>query len=108
MVAEPGASPIVDVLVPLIMEEIVKVVKTVLQEQISERIRKQIDDVFVSQIVDQVTEVCPRPQTETDHGSVQRNRVFDVPVPEMVKQLVEVPETVSQDRIQQRDCGADR
>ena len=29
-------------------------------------------------------------------------QILDVPVPEMVKQLVEVPETVSEDRIQQR------
>ena len=29
-------------------------------------------------------------------------QILDVPVPEMAKQLVEVPETVSQDRIQQR------
>ena len=42
MVAEHGCPHIVDVLVPPIMEEIAKVVKTVLQEQISERIRKQI------------------------------------------------------------------
>ena len=52
MVAEHGsprvAKHIMDVLVPPIMEEIVKVVKTVLQERISERIRKQIVDVFVS------------------------------------------------------------
>ena len=59
------ARRIVDVLFPAIMEEIVKVVKTVLQEQISERIRKQIVDVYVSQVVEQVTEVPktfkPRP-----------------------------------------------
>ena len=54
MVAEPGrsAASLVDALVPPIMEEIVKIVKTVIQEQISERIRKQIDDVFVSQVVE--------------------------------------------------------
>ena len=52
MVAEPGGprergrsritEHIVDVLILLIMEEVAKVVKTVLQEQISERICKQI------------------------------------------------------------------
>ena len=42
----------------LIVEEIVEVVKTLLQEQISERIRTQIGDVNVSQIVERVTEVA--------------------------------------------------
>ena len=102
MVAEPGASQIVDVLVPLIMEEIVKIVKTVLQEQISERIcetdRRRL---HVSQIVEQVTEV---PKTSNCDRTLQctAEQIFDVPGPEMVKQLVEVPKTVSQDRIQQR------
>ena len=96
-----SAASLVDVLVPPILEEIVKVVKTVLQEQISERIRKQIDDVFVSQIVDQVTEV---PKTSNRDRTLQctAEQIFDVPGPEMAKQLVEVPETVSQERIQQR------
>ena len=43
---------------------------------------------------------CPRPQAGTEPCSAQRNRVFDVTGPEMAKQSVEVPETVSQDRIQ--------
>ena len=62
------ARQIVDVLVPPIMEEIAKVVKTVLQEQISERIRKQIVDVYVSQVVEQVTEV---PKTSSRDRSLQ-------------------------------------
>ena len=52
-----SAASLIDALVPPIMEEIAKVVKTVLQEQISERIRKQIVDVHVSQVVAQE----PRP-----------------------------------------------
>ena len=40
------------------------------------------------------------------HGTVEQ--ILDVLVPEMAKQLVEVPETISPDKIQQRDCGADR
>ena len=62
------ARQIVDVLVPPIMEEIAKVVKTVLPEQISERIRKQIVDVYVSQVVEQVTEV---PKTSSRDRSLQ-------------------------------------
>ena len=34
------------------------------------------------------------------HGTVEQ--ILDVPVPEMVEQLVEVPETVSRDGVQQR------
>ena len=105
IVAEHGrpriAERIVDVLVPAIMEEIVKVVKTVLQEQISERIRKQIVDVCVSQVVEQVAEV---PKTSSRDRSLQciAEQILDVPVPEMVKHVVEAPKTVPQDRIQQR------
>ena len=98
MVAPPAS--LVDALVPPI-EEIVKVVKTVLQEQISERIRKQIVDVHVSQVVAQATEV---PKTSSRDRSLQctAEQSLDVPVPEMVRQLVEVPKTVPQDRIRQR------
>ena len=97
MVAERGrprlAKHIVDVLVPLITEEIVEVLKTVFQEQISERICKQI--------VEQAAEVL---KTSSRDRTLQRaaERIPKVPVPEMTKQLVEVPETVSQDRIKQR------
>ena len=101
MVAEHGASHFVDVLVPLVMEEIVEEINAVPWEQISERIRKRIADVHVSQIVEQVTEV---PKTSNRDRTLQctAEQIFDVPGPEMVKQLVEVPETVSQERIQQR------
>ena len=105
MVAERGrprlAQHIVDVLVPLIAEEIVKVVKTVLQEQISEKICQQIDDVFVSHVVEQVTGL---PKTPSRDRTLQcaAEQIPNVPVPEMVEQLVEVPETISQDRIKQR------
>ena len=81
------AEHIVDVLVPLITEEIVEVLKTVFQEQISERICKQI--------VEQTAEV---PKTSRRDRTLQRaaQQILDVPLPEMVTQLVEVPETVSQ------------
>ena len=109
MVAEQrcSAASLVDVLVPPIMEEIVKIVKTVLQEQISERIRKQIDDVFLPQIVDQVTEV---PKTSNCVRTSQRavEQIFDVPVPEMVNQLVEASKTVPPRQNPAADCGADR
>ena len=47
-----------NVLVPLTIEEIVEVVKVVLRERISERIREQIVDVHVPRAVEQVTEVA--------------------------------------------------
>ena len=71
MVVEHGsprvAERIVDVLVPPIMEEIVKVVTTVLQERISVRICKQIVDVFVStgcraSLLKSAQELKPRPK----------------------------------------------
>ena len=80
-------------LTPLIMEEIAKVVKTVLQEQISERIRKHI--------IEQATEVL---KTSSRERTLQRavEQIPDVPVPEMVTQLLEVPKIVPQDRILQQ------
>ena len=95
------ARRISDVLVPPIMEEIVKVVKVVFQEQIAERICEQIADVDGSQVAAQDTEVS---KTSNRDRTLQRavEQIFDVPGPEMAKQLVEVPETVSPDRIQQR------
>ena len=98
MVAEHGcsAASFVDAIVPPILEEIVKVVKTVLQEQISGRIRTQIGDVHVSLVVE--------PETSSRDRSLQCTveQSLDVPVPEMVRQLVEAPKTVPQDRIRQR------
>ena len=47
-----------NVLAPLIMEEIVEVVKVVLRERISERILEQIVDVHVPRAVELVTEVA--------------------------------------------------
>ena len=96
MVAEQrgcSAASLVEVLVPLIMEEIAKIVKTVLQVQISERICKQI--------VEQATEV---PKTSSRDRTLQRavEQILDVPVPEMVTRLLEVPKIIPQDRILQR------
>ena len=50
---------------------------------------------------------CPRPQAETELYSAQQNTILDVPVPEMVTQLLEVPKIVPQDRILQQTSGAD-
>ena len=67
--------------------------KTVFQEQISERICKQI-----------VEQAAEAPKTSSRDRTLQRaaEQIPNVPVPEMVTQLMEVPETVSQDRITQR------
>ena len=71
------------------------------QERILERICKQIVDVHVSQVVEQVTGV---PKTPSRDRILQCTveQILDVLVPEMVKQLMEVPKTVPQDRTQQR------
>ena len=52
-------------------------------------------------------QLCPDPlwtvrsQAETEPCSVQWKQILDVPVPETVKQLAEMPKIVSQDRIQE-------
>ena len=105
MVAEPGrphvAERIVDVLIPLIMEEIVEAISAVPRERIAKRICEQIVDVDGSQVAEQDTEV---PKTSSRDRTSQRTveQILSVPVPEMVTQLVEVPNNVSQDRIKQR------
>ena len=90
-----------DVLIPLIMEEIVEIIKVVLQERISERIREQTVDVHVPRVVEQVSEV---PKTSSRDRTLQcaAEQIPDVPVPEMVTQLLEVPKIIPQDRILQR------
>ena len=95
------ARRIADVLVPLIMEEIVEIVKVVFHERIAERICEQIVDVHVPRAVEQVTEV---PKTSSRDRTLQctAEQILDVLAPEMAKQLVEAPETVSRDKIQQR------
>ena len=103
MVAEQrcSAASLVDVLIPLIMEEIVEIIKVVLQERISERIREQTVDVHVPRVVEQVSEV---PKTSSRDRTLQcaAEQIPDVPVPEMVTQLLEVPKIIPQDRILQR------
>ena len=64
-------------------------VRHVVGEWISERICEQIEDVHVPQVVKRTIEV-PK----------MAEQILDVPVPEMVEQ--KLPETVSDDRIQQR------
>ena len=58
-------------------------------------------DVYVSQVVEQVTEL---PKTQSRDRTLQCTveQILDVLVPEMVKQLVGVAKTVSQNRTQQR------
>ena len=103
MVAEPGrphgAERILDVLIPLIMEEIVQAVNAVPWERIAQRICEQIVDVDGSQVAEQDTEAL---NTSSRDRTLQRavEQILDVPLLEMVTQLVEVPETI--DRIQQR------
>ena len=89
---------IVDVLIPLIMEEIVEIIKVVLQERISERIREQTVDVHVPRVVEQVSEV---PKTSSRDRTLQcaAEQNPNVPVPKMVTQLLEVPKIIPQDRI---------
>ena len=59
-------------------------------ERISERTAEQIADAHVPQVVKRTVEV-PK----------MAEQILDVPVPEMVEQ--KLPETVSDDRIQQRN-----
>ena len=105
MVAEPGrphgAERILDVLIPLIMEEIVQAVNAVPRERIAQRICEQIVNVDESQVAEQATEA---PKTSNRDRTSQRTveQILNVHVPEMAKQLVEVPETVSRDGVQQR------
>ena len=63
-------------------------------EGISERIRKQIVDVYVSQVVEQVTEL---PKTPSRDRTLQCTveQILDVLVSEMVRQSVGVAKTVS-------------
>ena len=45
---------------------------------------------------------CQRQHAETDPSECTVEQILDVPVPEMVKQLVEEPKTIPQDRIHRR------
>ena len=85
------AERIVDVLVPLIIEEIVEIVKVVFQERISERIRSW-------------TSMCQGLSNRLRDRTLQRavEQILDVPVPEIATQLLEVPKIIPQDRILQR------
>ena len=71
------------------------------QERISERIREQIVDTYVSQVVEQVTELPKTPSRDrTLQGTVEP--VLDVLLQQMVEQLLEVPRILPRDRILQR------
>ena len=70
-------------------------------ERISERIREQIVDAYVSQVLEQVTKL---PKSSRRDRTLQRAvvQILDDPVPEMVTRLLEVPKIIPQDRILQR------
>ena len=89
-IAKQCAS-LVDALIPLIMEEIVKVINAVPRERIAKRICEHIVDVDGSQVAEQDTEV---PKTSSRDGTSQCT----------VEQILDVfvPKTISQDRIQQQ------
>ena len=111
MVAEPGgpqergrprlAQHIVDVLVPLITEEIVEIVKVVFQERIAEKICEQIVDVDGCRIKKR-----PRPQAETEPCNMQWNKFPMFLVPEVVTQLLESTEDHTSRQNPAADCGA--
>ena len=105
MVAEQrggSAASLVDALILLIMEEVIEAINVVLRERIAKRICEHIVDVHKSQVVAQATEepkTSSRDRTSQQHAAEQ---ILNDPVPEMVTQWMEVPNTVSQDRIKQR------
>ena len=101
-----SASVVVHLIIPH-REEIVKVVKTVLQEEISERICKQIDDVFVSQVVEQVTGL---PKTSSRDRSLQctAEQIFDVPGPGNGETVGGSAGDRFPGKNPAADCGADR
>ena len=47
----------------------------------------------------------PKISSQTESCSVPWNRFLAVPVPRVIEQFIEVPKTVSQDRIQKRTLG---
>ena len=80
---------------------IVKDSKVVSSERMSERICEHVVDVSVPQVVEQLF-VVPKISSQTESCSVPWNRFLVVRATLVVKQLVEVPKFVFQDRIQQR------
>ena len=80
-------------LIPLIMEELVEVIKVVLPERISERIREQIVDVHVPRAVEQVAEVAKTKEisvlAETIEEKMVRVETLAVEVEKMNSELFE-------------------
>ena len=104
MVAEQrggSAASLVDAIIPLIMEEIVEAINAVPRTRIAKRICEHIVDVDGSQVAKQDTEV-PKTSSRDRTSQCTLEQILNVPVPEMVTQLVDVPNIVSQDRIKQR------
>ena len=89
-ISERICEPIADVHVPQVVEQIIEVTK----------MAEQILDVLVLETVEQSVKL---PSTISEDRIQERTaqRIVDIPVPQDVEELVEVP-TVSQDRIQQR------
>ena len=87
------AEHIMNVLIPLIVEEIVEVIKVVLRERISERVREQIVDVRVPRAVEQVTEVAKTKEisvlAETIEEKMVRVETLAVEVEKMRSELFE-------------------
>ena len=87
------AERVMNALIPLIMEEIVEVIKVVLPERISERIREQIVDVHVPRAVVQVTEVAKTKEisvlAETIEEKMVRVETLAVEVEKMNSELFE-------------------
>ena len=87
-----------NVLVPLIMEEIVEVVKICSSGAISERIREQIVDVHVPRAVDQVTEVAKTKEisvlAKTIEEKMVRVEILAVEVEKMRSELFEAERTL--------------
>ena len=61
-------------------------------------IREQIVDVYVSQVGRPSHRSAQDPKPRPNLAGVQSEQILDVSVPEMVKQLVAVPKTVSLER----------
>ena len=87
------AEHVMNALIPLIMEELVEVIKVVLPERISERIREQIVDVHVPRAVEQVTEVAKTKEisvlAETIEEKMVRVETLAVEIEKMNSELFE-------------------
>ena len=118
-ISERIREQIVDVLVPRAVEQVTEVTEikeiSVLAETIEEKmVRVETLAVEVEKMRSELFEaeraVLANGEILSRDRILQRaaDQILDVPVLEKVKQLVEVPETVSRRRNPAADCGADR